>query len=56
MFGLTLSIIIMATLANFISIYIKKFKWIAWIGLFAILFVAAELIYEDSIVLIAKYF
>ena len=54
-FGLTLSILIMATLANFISIYIKKFKWIAWIGLFAILWVAAELIYADSIVLIAKY-
>ena len=54
-FGLALSILIMATLANFISIYIKKFKWIAWIGLFAILWVAGELIYEDSIVLIAKY-
>jgi len=54
-FGLALSILIMATLANFISIYIKKFKWIAWIGLFAILWVAAELIYADSIVLIAKY-
>jgi YjbE family integral membrane protein len=56
MFGLTLSIIIMATLANLISIYIKKFKWIAWIGLLAILWVACELIYEDSIVLAAKYF
>ena len=55
MFGLTLSIIIMATLANLISIYIKKFKWIAWIGLLAILWVACELIYEDSVVLIAKY-
>lgn len=55
-FGLTLSIIIMATLANFISIYIKKFKWIAWIGLFAILWVAVELIYADAVILIPKYF
>ena len=56
MFGLALSVIIMATFANLISIYIKKFKWIAWIGLLAILWVACELIYEDSIVLAAKYF
>lgn len=55
-FGLTLSILIMATLANFISIYIKKFKWIAWIGLFAILWVAVELIYADAVILIPKYF
>lgn len=55
-FGLALSILIMATLANFISIYIKKFKWIAWIGLFAILWVAAELIYADAVILIPKYF
>ena len=55
-FGLTLSILIMATLANFISIYIKKFKWIAWIGLFTILWVAVELIYADAVILIPKYF
>ena len=55
-FGLALSILIMATLANFISIYIRKFKWIAWIGLFAILWVAAELIYADAVILIPKYF
>ena len=55
-FGLALSILIMATLANFISIYIKKFKWIAWIGLFAILWVAVELIYADAVILIPKYF
>jgi hypothetical protein len=37
----------MATLANVISIYIKKFKWLAWAGLAAILWVAIELIYTD---------
>ena len=46
-FGLLLSIILMATAATLISNWIKKYKWIAWLGLFAILFVALELIYTD---------
>jgi len=46
-FGLILSIILMATVATFISKWIKKYKWIGWIGLLAILAVAIELIYTD---------
>ena len=46
-FGLVLSIILMATAANLISEWIKKYKWIAWAGLIAILVVAIELIYTD---------
>ena len=46
-FGLFLSIILMATAATLISKWIKDYKWIAWVGLFAILFVAVELIYTD---------
>ena len=46
-FGLALSIILMATAANLISGWIKKYKWIAWAGLLAILIVAIELIYTD---------
>jgi len=46
-FGLILSIILMATAANLISGWIQKYKWIAWVGLLAILFVAVELIYTD---------
>ena len=46
-FGLALSIILMATAANLISRWIKKYKWIAWAGLIAILVVAVELIYTD---------
>jgi len=46
-FGLVLSIILMATAATLISGWIKKYKWIAWIGLLAILAVAVELIYTD---------
>ena len=46
-FGLILSIILMATAATLISGWIKKYKWIAWLGLIAILVVAVELIYTD---------
>ena len=46
-FGLLLSIILMATAATLISNWIKKYKWIAWAGLLAILLVAIELIYTD---------
>ena len=46
-FGLLLSIALMATAATLISNWIKKYKWIAWAGLLAILLVAIELIYTD---------
>ena len=46
-FGLVLSIILTATAATLISRWIKEYKWIAWVGLFAILFVAIDLIYTD---------
>ncbi|MDC3035928.1 TerC family protein [Candidatus Pelagibacter sp.] len=46
-FGLVLSIILMAFAATLISNWIKKYKWIAWAGLLAILVVAIELIYTD---------
>ena len=46
-FGLVLSIILMATAATLNSKWIKKYRWIGWIGLLAILIVAIELIYTD---------
>ena len=46
-FGLVLSIALMAFAATLISNWIKKYKWIAWVGLLAILVVAIELIYTD---------
>ena len=46
-FGLALSIALMATAATLISGWIKKYRWIAWVGLFAILTVSIELIYTD---------
>ena len=51
-FGLVLSIILMATVATIISKWIKKYKWIGWLGLLAILAVALELIYTDLKILI----
>ena len=51
-FGLALSIILMATAATLISGWIKKYKWIAWVGLLAVLIVAIELIYTDIKVLL----
>jgi len=51
-FGLMLSIAIMAVAATLISGWIKKYKWIAWLGLLAILIVAIELIYTDIKILI----
>ena len=46
-FGLILSILLMATVATILSKWIKKYKWIGWLGLLAILVVALELIYSD---------
>ena len=51
-FGLVLSIVLMATAANLISKWINEYKWIAWIGLFAILIVAIDLIYTDINILL----
>jgi len=46
-FGLTLSIIMMITLANAISKYLKEHKWVGWLGILSILWVAVDLIRDD---------
>ena len=51
-FGLALSIVLMATAATLISGWIKKYRWIAWVGLLAVLIVAIDLIYTDIKVLL----
>ena len=51
-FGLILSIVLMAVAANLISGWIKKYKWIAWVGLLAIFIVAVDLIYTDIKILL----
>ena len=51
-FGLGLSILLMAFAANYTAKLIKKYSWISWVGLSAILFVAVQLIYEDLRILL----
>jgi len=46
-FGLILAIILMTTIANAISIYLKNHKWVGWLGLLSILWVAGDLIWND---------
>ena len=46
-FGLTLSVIMMITLANAISAYLKEHKWVGWLGILSILWVATDLILDD---------
>ena len=46
-FGLALSIALMAFAANLVARWIKTYKWIGWAGLIAILVVAVDLIYSD---------
>jgi len=47
-FGLVLSVLLMGLAANFIARYIERYRWIAWIGLIVILWVALKMIYEGA--------
>ncbi len=46
-FGLILAIVLMTTIANAISIYLKNHKWVGWLGFISILWVAGDLIWHD---------
>jgi YjbE family integral membrane protein len=45
-FGLFLSVILMGVAANFIARYIERYRWIAYVGLFVIVWVAGKMIWE----------
>ena len=47
-FGLVLSVLLMGLAANFIARYIDRYRWIAWVGLVVILWVAVKMIYEGA--------
>ena len=47
-FGLVLSVLLMGIAANFIARYIERYRWIAWVGLLVILWVALKMIYEGA--------
>ncbi|WP_310498090.1 YjbE family putative metal transport protein [Sandarakinorhabdus sp.] len=44
--GLVLSVALMGIAANIIAQYIERFRWIAYVGLVVILYVAMKMIYE----------
>ena len=45
-FGLILSVVLMGVAANFIAKYIERYRWIAYIGLAVIVWVAGKMIWE----------
>lgn len=47
-FGLLLSVVLMGVAANFIARYIERYRWIAWVGLAVILWVALKMIWEGA--------
>jgi len=47
-FGLVLSVILMGVAANLIAKYIERYRWIAWVGLLVILWVALKMIFEGA--------
>ena len=45
-FGLIMSVILMGVAANFIARYIERYRWIAYVGLVVILWVAGKMIWD----------
>ena len=48
-FGLVLSIVLMAFAANYIASLLDRFRWIAYIGLVIIIWVAGDMIYRGGL-------
>src|SRR4051794_8869965 len=46
--GLILSVLLMGAAANVIAKYIDRYRWIAWVGLLVILYVALKMVYEGA--------
>ena len=49
MIGLVLSVALMGLAANFIARYIDRYRWIAWVGLVVIVWVAFRMVYEGFV-------
>ena len=47
-FGLVLSVLLMGVAANFIARYIDRYRWIAWVGLAVILWVALKMVFDGA--------
>jgi len=47
-FGLALSVVLMGVASSVIARLLNRFRWIAWVGLAVILYVAVRMIYEGA--------
>jgi YjbE family integral membrane protein len=47
-FGLVLSVLLMGVAANFLARYIERYRWIAWVGLLVILWVALKMVFDGA--------
>ncbi len=47
-FGLALSVVLMGVAASLIAGLLNRFRWIAWVGLAIILYVAVKMLYEGA--------
>ena len=48
LFGLGLSVVLMGVAASMIAGILTKYRWIAWVGLVIILYVALRMLYEGA--------
>jgi predicted tellurium resistance membrane protein TerC len=49
MIGLVVAVALMGLAANIIAKYIERYRWIAWVGLLVIVYVAGSMIYSGLI-------
>lgn len=47
--GLAFSVTLMGIAANFVARLVQRYKWIAWIGLLMILYVACRMVYDGVV-------
>ena len=47
--GLLLAVALMGIAANILAKYIERYRWIAWVGLLVIVYVAGKMVYEGFI-------
>jgi YjbE family integral membrane protein len=56
--GLVFAVALMGVAANIIAQYIERYKWIAWVGMAVIVYVAGKMIYDgwtDPVLGVGKY-
>jgi YjbE family integral membrane protein len=54
-FGLILSVVLMGVASNFVAKLLNRFKWIGWIGLAIIVYVALDMIWNGGEQLLTLY-